>query len=774
MVMKMKDIYEALEFKRVLENVQKYCHTDIGKEHVLNLKLLTNKAKLFDELAILNELSSLIQKYGLLPITSSSSLKQMIEFAKKGGVLTPLELQHVANDVITISSIIKFVENIENLYPKLKEIIAQFYNLSNIERAINQVISPNLTIYDNATSELKKIRHSLSQLESDLQKQIKILLKTYDSLLTDKNITIRNGHFVLPIKTGDKNKVPGIICDVSDTGMTTFIEPNLIVEMNNKIYLLKQQEQEEIMRILTMLTKEVVKVEKEVLTNNTILGYLDFVMAKAQYGVSNDATIASISEEQVIDIKRAYHPLISKDKCIPNDFYLDEKQHILLISGPNAGGKSVALKTVGLAVLMHQSGLPVLALEGAKLGFFKRIYIDIGDQQSLSDSLSTFSAHMYNIVDLSYKLGSKDLVILDELGTGTNPLEGEALAKSVIEHIHSRCALSFITSHFSGVKTFALENNYIINASMIFDETNIAPTYKMRVGVPGKSYGLLVAERTGIASNIIQRAKYFMENSDVNLEATIDRLQLLMQQNEEKEKKLKQREITISENEKTIAKLEKELKQKKASLLADFNQEKEDLLSQTREQIDEILQSINKQDVKMHEVIKAKKDIDDLSEDEEEEEIIDDTPLKVGDYCLIYDLDIEGTIIRKNTSRAIVKTSSGNIETSLKSLVHAVKPKKKNQSVAIHQIDDTIMKRSVPLELNIIGKHIDEGIEELSIYLDQVVIKNFKQVRIIHGSGTGALRTAVHDYLRKQKFVDSFRLGGQNEGGVGATVVYLK
>lgn len=769
----MKSFYESLEFKKVLEIVNGYSKTEVGSELVLSSKIHSNPISLNDDLNLLKEMMSLVQRYNELPICNSSNLLKIIELANKFGILSVYDLEKVAQDIIIIKKLLSEFNKIKDEYPLLTKIMNDFVDLTNLESLIHSVISPNLSIYDNASNELNRIRRSLTNLENDLANKVKLLVKTYGDYLIDNNVTIRNGHYVLPVRVMYKFKVDGIIHDTSDSGNTVFIEPASIVELNNKIAVLKIEEQDEISRILRKLTESVLKEEEHIINNNKLLGQIDFLNAKTKYACDYNGVVANISEERELRLNGARHPLLSQNNVVPNDFLLSQDKHILIISGPNAGGKSVALKTVGLLVVMHQSGYPILANDGAVIPFFKRIYVDIGDQQSLNDSLSTFSAHMQNLIDMSKKLGMKDLVIFDELGTGTDPQEGEALAKSVLDYLHFKQAFSLISSHFMGVKTYALNKEYVMNASMIFDEKNFLPTYQMRLGMPGKSYGMEVAKRLGLDNNIIEKAQKYLKEDNNNLfSSSLSKLDALVNEYETKMKKIDDEQKKLVKDSKDLAAQLVEFNNKKSHLLEEVEEEKEQMLLETQEKIDEILHSLNKEEIKMHEVIKAKKDLTDLMEEKsihnESNEIFD-----INDYVQIIDMNLNGTIKQINNGKYKVQTALGYVIVNKNEITKISRPIEKKKT-SMTMTDRHIISRSVPLELNLIGMHADEALISLEKYLDDVIIKGYQEVRIIHGSGTGVLRKVVHDYLSKQKFIKSYRLGGMGEGGVGATVVYLK
>lgn len=770
----MKNLYDTLEFNKIQEKLNLYIKTEVGKNLVNTLELSTDFFLLQKELSFVEEMMNLIVRFGTLPINNSSDLAIKIGFAKKGGILTPKDLNDIAEDIETSSKVISFVKKCEGNYENIKDFIKDFNILNHLSNSIKGVISPSLTIYDNASSKLKSIRTKIVSTQQELTARINSLVRTYSSILSDGNITLRNDHFVLPVKTTEKNKIQGIIHDVSNTGETTFIEPNSIVELNNKIYVLKLEEQEEIKRILLELTKEVLSYENEILTNNQMLGYLDFVQAKSLYGNDIDGYVATLEKEQQIHLIGAKHPLLNKDTCIPNSFELNKDHRIMIITGPNAGGKTVALKTVGLLILMNQCGLPLPTSKKPILSIFNNIYLDVGDNQSIQDNLSTFSAHITNIAQIVKNIGGKDIVLIDELGTGTSPNEGEALAISVINEILFKNSFGIISSHFEGVKILAMQNDNIINASALFDEEKLLPTYKIKVGMPGKSYGVDVASRLGMPEHIIENAKNYLANhQEQNLDNAINKLekQFILNEklSEELNAKLKNIEAKEIESNKILANIDKI----KEEAMLEAEEQKEELLKKARIEIDSILKELKENEIKLHTITAAKKALENLETDEIEV----DSPnqeVEINDYVKIKDTNMQGKIIRKVKNNITVITQEGlSINTTTNKVIKTMAPAKK-VAPRMTKGDQMIFKQSVPLELNVIGLHVDEALEKVEKYLDTCLARKIKSCRLIHGSGTGALRSAIHNYLKTLKSVDSFRLGGAGEGGVGATVVTFK
>ncbi|MCR5185042.1 MAG: Smr/MutS family protein [Bacilli bacterium] len=768
----MQNIYETFEFNKIKEKILEYARSELAKSYIQDLDMFPSIEEVESALLDLKEMNSIILRFGLLPIHTSANALFLIDLAKKTGLLTPHDLSLIAEDILTSQNIIKYFDKIDVSYIRIKDIIATFNDLSSLEREIHRVISSSLTIKDDATPELKEIRQKIRRVEATLQSKIASLSLTYQSYLNDDNATIRDGHFVLPVKTSEKSKVIGIIYDVSQSGATTFIEPMEVVQLNNQLTSLHIEENEECRKILKQLTALVLLQEGEVIHNNKIIADLDFLSAKSLYMNEIDGVIADISEKQIIDLVDARHPLIDKNKVVANSYYLDDNKSIVIISGPNAGGKTVSLKTVGLLTIMHQCGLALPASK-AKLGYFNHIYIDIGDNQSLSDNLSTFSAHMSNIASIVKVVKGKDLVLLDELGTGTDPKEGEALALSVTKTLEKKHALAMISSHFEALKEYAFLSQNIENSSMIFDEEKLLPTYKFKYAAPGHSYALDVASRYGIPEDIILDAKSYLKDNNNN--ETQELLYVLQKKIENEtllEDELKKKEKELNNLEKKLVNDEKLLKERREKLLEDVTNEKEQIIQKAKDEVDEIISMLSKgDDLKLHEVIALRQKIDDLEEAPDvvtyNEEIV------LGDHVSVPSLNIYGVVKRIKGKKAQVYTDDGLIMDIAIDKLHKEEKVVEKKKIPQKQNYDSIMKLNVGLELNIIGMRVDEAKPILEKYIDDCRVKHFKVVRIIHGFGSGALRKLTHDYLSKQKDL-TFTLGGANDGGGGATVVTFK
>ena len=762
----MQNIFETFEFRKIQESLAKYSKTDLGHSYIASLSFLSvEELKLAKQK--LEEMVSLLMRFGPLPINVSKKAIDIIETAKKSGILTCKDFYDISVDIETTFALAKYFKKVDNTYPLMNALHERICDLSNLYEQIKKIVSNALTVKDDASPELYSIRAKIKAKEKKLQELSIRLSDSYKDYLNDERATIRDGHIVLPVKVGMKNKISGIIYDISDSGGTVFIEPMEIVELNNEITALKISENEEVRKILLELTNLVIIQEKEIVNNNKIIGELDFISAKAHYHREIDGTIALFSHTRTIELLEARHPLIDPQKVVANSYRLDEEKRILIISGPNAGGKTVSLKTVGLLVLMNQCGLSVPA-QKAKLSYFSHIYVDIGDNQSLTDNLSTFSAHISQIGNILTHVKGNDLVLIDELGTGTDPIEGQAIALSVVQFLEKRGCFALISSHFNALKEYAFLSKWIENSSMMFDEQKLLPTYLFKEGVPGKSYAFEVAYRYGLPKEIIERAQQFLDSGEHKDEDNI--LQILQEKlvaTVRLEKELQIKDEQLQKKDAELTKLAQSLNEKKQHLLEEVEEEKEKLLEQAKDKIDEIIKSVqNQPDIKTHQFIDAKGQLDNLKKDIELEEF--NEQIAVGDYVYLPSMHIYGVVKRIQGKKAYLDSDAGlSVEALTSRLKKLDRPIEKAKPVIQKKI---VVEDSLPLQLNLIGYHVDEALEALDKYIDQAKVRHMHQVRIIHGFGSGALRNAAHEYLKKQKGL-TFRLGNEYEGGGGATVV---
>ncbi len=773
----MQNVFDVLEFSKIKKEVSLLSTSEKGKTLIEHMKFLTDYDELVKELNTLDEMIVLLFQHGTLPLSNSLNLDSILDIAKKGGILTELELDHVVNDCQIANKLITYFKKLDDKFLLLKEVTNKLTSLDELINSIRKVIKPDLTIYDNASKNLYSIRSRITRLEHKSKELAGSLLSKYQDLLSESVVAYRDGHLVLPFKTAYKNKINGLVFGVSDSGATTFIEPQELVSINNELFMLKKEELEEIRKILRELTKLLINYENELSVNNAIIAYIDYVSAKAKYAISNDMIVAKTSKEKHVNLLSAKHPLINKEVVVSNDIQLTKEKHLILISGPNAGGKTVALKTLGLCVLMHQSGLAIPVREGSELCIFTNVFVDIGDSQSLENALSTFSGHISNISNIVNNVTENDLVLLDEIGTGTSPLEGEALAVSMCSFLIKERVFALVSSHFDGLKVFALNNPSITNASMLFDEEKLKPLYIMKMGLPGRSYGLDMAKRYNLDDEIINTAKdYLVKAKSSGVNNAISELANIISTYENKVKELinKENDYNTKINDYIFKKEKLDLERK--AFKETLEQEKDEYILNVKKEVDELISSLTSDEIKPHKVNILNKQLDDLiyqqsetkNKTEEEVELI-----KLNDLVEIEDLNIKGKVVRISKNNVELMSGDGFRYKSTLDRVKKLSNTTKTVVKKSHANIDNIATKSVPMELNIIGKRSDEAVILVGQYLDMANLKKVRNVRIIHGFGTGALRKAIHDYLKRSSIVKSYNLGDTYEGGAGATVVHF-
>lgn len=768
----MKDVYSVFEFDYIKEKLISYALTKIGKQKIRNLQMFDDEENLSSALENLNEGLRYCYKYSSLPIRYHDDLEEELISISKGAIGSKEFFYQVSNLIDNIKLIKQeFKEAIS--FPLINEYINEFKSLEIVKSKIDRVISPSLDILDSASNKLFQIRNKISHLQNSITSLTNNLIDKYRPYLSDNHGALRNGIFTLMVKSTYKNRISGITLSVSDTGSTVFIEPQELIEVYNNIASLKEEEIQEIQNILKDLSVFINNYHDDLMQNNYIMGEIDFIFAKANFAISYHGEIAKISSKKEIRLEYAAHPIIDLKKVVRNNFILDSER-MMIITGPNAGGKTVALKTVGLLVLMHQCGLALPIKEGGSLPFFKKIFADIGDNQSLIDNLSTFSSHIVNIKNILEEVDENSLVIIDELGSGTSPLDGEAIGLGVIKYLLNKKCLSLLSSHYEAIKSYALECKDILCASMIYDEKEMKPTYKLLLHVASPSYGIEVAERLGLQLDVINNAKEYIvdrknNDKDIKLEElnkTInetEKLKLLLEsQKEELETLRKKLNNEIKENENI-----------RREIISNAEVEKQKIIENAKQEIDEIFNEFkNLEQVKLHQVISAKRKIDEKAVVEEIEETADEE-IQVGDIVEITSSKVKGKVKYIDNNRLSVITDAGLIIQVKKNNVRKCQVIKKTKP-QVYVPDFVASMKKVSTECNVIGLTVKEAIEIIDKYLDDAIAVHYKQVRIIHGSGTGKLRTGIHQYLKKKEFVDSIRLGGQGEGGVGATIVYFK
>ena len=772
----MNKYFEDLDLRQVLLIANKHLKTEIGKEKMEEPKFYGNFDNFYFEHKCLEEGISLLFKHGEFPVHHSYNLKKIIDYGFKGGVYDEENFQKIYRDIITSINVDDYLKTSFKGSEFLGKKIEKFKELSILQANFTKVFDDSFMVKDTASPTLNEIRKRIAKNEKNIKTLIIEQLRKYKELLNDTTYHVKGDNYVLPVKTAFKNRVDGLIYDVSDSGETTFIQPHACQVVVNQIVKDRNLEKEEIFNIFRALTREILVYREEILENNLIFAELDILNAKFRFLRETDGCVVETKNDNHFNILKARHPLIAKEKVIANDIVMPTDINQLIISGPNAGGKSVFLKLIGVLVCLNQMIYPLPCSDKSSIGFFKKIYTDIGDLQSIEHNLSTFSAHISNISEFLVKVKDRDLILIDELGTGTDPNDGESLAVAICNYLNETGAKSIVTSHFDGMKQYSFSNEKIMCGSMIFDEENMAPHYKLQIGIPGKSYGILIAKKYGIREDIIDYAKDYLSNLKdasndeyiLRLNKEISNVQKLKDEYENKTNEL--------EHKLTVLKQNNEVLQRK---LDNFNKEtneiRNEIIEETKEKIEEIKrQLIKNPNLKLHDLIQFEGDLEEIEITEEIDENEEVETFNIGDYVRDSFLNVEGKIINIRGSKIDLVTDGGRryltTPNSLKKIVKS-KAKKKN----VYSSEPVFINASpLKFELNLIGLHVDEALSELEYYLDKAILSKKESFKVIHGFGTGALRRAVHEYLKKSKYIKTFKLGGEFDGGLGSTIVYLK
>ena len=762
----MKNVEDVLEIKKIKDELLSYSKTCVGKKRIETLTPSNDFEYVQKELNRLNEFMKMSHLFGELPVYSELDMEEEIKKGLKGDIFDEAKLNLIKTDIQNTVDLIKFSIWADGEWKYLPSLFVGLKANEDLFNLISLTVNANNEIKDNASKDLARIREELSKMKKSIYTTLSSLMAHHKDRVAGDNFVMRNGHYAIPVSTSQKAGVEGIVQDVSDSGQTTFILPKEILELENKITILQLEEREEINRILRQLTKKVLEDDTQLIKNNKIIGELDFIQAKAKYAHSIEANIPSLTKERCFKLYNARHPLISKDICVPNDFILGGDKRLMLISGPNAGGKTVSLKTVAICAYMTKMGLAIPASADSEIYLFNKIYTEIGDSQSIESNLSTFSAHISSFAEVFKSITSNDLVIIDEICNGTDPKEGDALAIAIVKALLKTNALSLVTSHYDGLKKYGLTNNEILNASFLFNKQDITPTFKILLGASGKSYGFLISKKYGLDDSIISDARKIYENS---FETEDDKKRRSINEKEryllQKEQKLKERQDALNtEHQKNIA-YEKELKNKEMELknakIDKFDAFLEDKYNEISEIYNEFLRDKN--------ALKAQEKLEKINVKKKRNENIE-----VGTYVEIKNLGIVGKVTSVQGTKITIRSNDGFTLNTTKDKCEVKEPPRPKAQPRSN-VDDAILKgKNISMELNLIGKRVDEAIAELDKYLDDCILRGYKEVKVIHGYGTGRLRIAIHDFLKGKKNIKEFRLGGEFDGGSGSTLIKFK
>lgn len=762
--------HETLEITQIKEQILEYARTDGGREEISNLSMIKGRLELNRELHREREaLESTIKQsapsfYGIADIVDSCVL------ASKGGTLDVLELVKVSRFGHGVESLKTYYKNRITTMEHLSDLFENLVSDPVLSKDINRSFSDDGEVYDQASPKLASIRKEMRSLESRIGRTISEFIRKNQDYLTDNFSTIRGDRTVVPVKTSEKNRFGGIIHNQSASGQTTFVEPQILIDLNNMRQSLIVDEHQEIVRLCREFSARLAKISQEYQLTYQTVSLLDSLYARASWAKDREGVVATLSDGTLI-LKQARHPLLDQETVVANNYEMIAPIRMILITGPNTGGKTVGLKTIGTCVYLTHCGIPVLCDE-AVVPLVDEIYADIGDKQSIQQSLSTFSAHIQSLKLIIDKATKHSLVLLDELGVGTDPLEGESLAQAVLEEMHLRQTLTVATTHYNRLKIYAKQNPEILNASVEFNVENLMPTFKYIEGVAGQSYALDIASKLEVDPKIIKRATALKEETLSEQEVLIEELeQQILSQKQLNEELLGERE-EVQKNSLALKKEMDTFNQKKESLLEEYDKKQRAKLNSIVKKAQEILSDVRTKE-KSHEVLESITELKALEPTLQiEEEVYEERELKVGDMVRVVGTNQVGTITEIQKQQAMLDVRGLRMSVKLNSLrYHQPKePKKKKRRSSVS------VKASTPLstEVNIIGQRVDEGMLEIRAYIDSSVLNKLKSGRIIHGHGTGALREATHQLLKNHPQVKDYRLGGENEGGVGATIVTFK
>lgn len=751
---------DKLEFNAIIDSLLKYSDTYVGQNIICNLKPYSDCEKVRKYLTETSEAVNLINAFGTIPVSHIGNLNIALKQIESSMSISQKNLLELANVLKTARELKDFYTNSGINCENLQNYFDLLYINESIEKKIYSCFISESEVNDNASSKLASIRKNKKALILDIRNRLNSIIhsNTYSKYLMENVITIRNDRFVVPVKDEYRSQIKGFVHDTSSSGSTVYIEPMAIFEMNNSINNLSIEEEREIERILEEISSLFYPIAAFIKQNVNIIGKLDFINAKAKYSISTNSSEPLIGS--YIDLKKARHPLINKDVVVPIDINIGKDFRTLVITGPNTGGKTVSLKTVGLLCMMAQAGLHIPCMPGSTIKVFDNIFADIGDEQSIQENLSTFSSHITNIVNILNSYTSESLILVDELGSGTDPIEGANLAISLLETFYNSGCFTLATTHYHEIKSYCLTHPGFENCSLEFDIKNLKPTYHLLIGIPGKSNAFAICKKIGIPDDIINRASSLISKPEMDIETlmrqTYDNKIRSDKINEEIEKNLHQVELLRKNLEKDYSDKLKNENEK----IENAKKEARQILLDAKEEANSLISELsNMDDVKKANELRNKLN----------QKISKTTPSKGIDLSVLLELNnkdpekLDTSISSKKDSR---KSSTSKNYASGKRL--------NNSSLHSSVSYSNTHSSDISAEINLIGENVDSACQILDKYLDNAVLAHLHEVRIIHGKGSGKLRQGIHQYLKSSKYVNSFSLASYGEGDYGVTVVKLK
>ncbi|MCI2062259.1 MAG: endonuclease MutS2 [Eubacteriaceae bacterium] len=783
----------VLEYDKIINMLSDQAGSEMTKKIISELQPSNDIRIVRDTLDETTEAVSLITHKGPLPLGNFYDIGDFLELTKKGGSLNMGQLLRILYNLSVARSVTAYMKGDIPELPILESITEVVAVFKDLEEDIDRCIISEDEMADNASSELRTIRRSIQRQNEAIKVRMDHIVNSEANrpMLQDSIVTMRDGRYVIPVKAEHKAKFPGIVHDQSQTGATVFIEPQAIVNLNNELRELEIAEKKEIDRILADLSARVAEHYASLKNNQELLVQLDLIMAKGKLASVQQAEMPEVSEKGELDLKLARHPLIDQKKVVPIDVRCGKEFTSLIITGPNTGGKTVTLKTVGLLCMMAQTGLHIPASSGSRIPVFDDVFADIGDEQSIEQSLSTFSSHMTNIVEIVENARPGTLTLLDELGAGTDPAEGAALAISILEDLRKKGATVLATTHYTELKKYALTEDGVENASMEFDVETLSPTYKLSIGLPGKSNAFEISKKLGLPGELIDRSKMLMDTGDIEFEdviASIDKDRKLAEEERDEAIRLN---IAMKKEQEEWQKKQRALEEKQENILNDAKRQAREIISEAKEVSKEVqedlrelskIESLGERNKKFDADRKKIKDAAGRYREKFIKEVNDNPvsveDIKIGDRVKVMTLNENGEIISLPDDRGKVSVQVGplkvRVDTGDLKLILEGKEARKRHASASYGNMYRIKAKSVPIQVDVRGQNLDEALVNVEKYLDDVFMAGVETVTIIHGRGEGILKKGIHDLLKKSRRVESFRKGGYNEGGEGVTIVTMK
>lgn len=780
---------KTIELDKVLEMLAEKTACEDAADAARNLIPVTEIEEAQQMLSETDTAYQMMARFGAPSFYGLQQIVNSLRRAQSGGVLNLAEFLSIAGVLRAMRGIVQWRKKSEGLQTILDWRFDCLTSNPYLEDKINQTVASEEEVADTASSALADIRRKMRHASQKVREQLDNLIRSssYQKYLQDQIVTMRGGRYVVPVKAEYRGEVPGLVHDTSSSGATLFIEPMSVVEANNEIRVLQSKEKDEIERILTELSAEVGQFADDMIVGYDAAVQLNVIFAKADLAYTMKATMPQLNQTGTIQFKQARHPLLNRDTVVPTDIVLGKEFDTLMITGPNTGGKTVTLKTIGLLSAMAMCGLMLPVAEGSQVSVFRHILVDIGDEQSIEQSLSTFSSHMTKIIHIIEQADDNSLVLLDELGAGTDPIEGAALAIAILEHLRKQGCKIAATTHYAELKEYALQTDGVENACCEFDVQTLRPTYRLLIGVPGRSNAFAISKRLGIEDSIIQRAKELVSAENTKFEDVVRSLEETRQKLEEEKAQAEALRLQAVKANESAQEQKKRIEANAAKEIEIARRQASNLVARTRAQIDALMEEMDQlrkqksltpeQKAKLNRGIRALEDMADPVHKKEKEDYVLPRPLKIGDTVLIFDIDKQATVIglSKNSDQVEVQAGIMKTRVPLSNLRLMEQEKVKTpQPVSRRGTRTDRAHAKVVRELDIRGQTAMEALLDVDNFIDAAVMADVHQLSIIHGKGTGVLRAAVQQHLKKHPSVKSYRLGVFGEGESGVTIVELK